>query len=92
MTKEVDYKSARDFDCPLCEWSLHVEKDVWDKFPDQHEQILFYIQSQLDTHAREIHGVNNVNSLSKLTLYSKSDINIDNIKKSPYIGMSDETI
>lgn len=91
MAEEIDYKKIREFTCPLCDWMLHVEKDVWEKFPDQHYEIVLYVQQQLDNHARTTHNVNNVNSLSKLSLYSKEDMSIDAAKDSPYIGMADET-
>jgi hypothetical protein len=82
---EIDYKKVSDFDCPLCDWSLHVTTKIWEEMPeDSHTEILLYIQSQLDNHARTTHKVNNVNSLSQLTLNDNVEKTIKAAEESPY--------
>jgi len=76
-----DYTEVEDYDCPECDWSLHVEKGVWDKF-DDHQPILDYIQDQVLSHARENHGVDK----SKALFPVDKDTSI--YKNSPYVGYS----
>jgi len=76
-----DYTEIEDYDCPQCEWSLHVEKGVWNKF-DDHQVILDYIQDQVLSHARQTHGVDK----SKALYPVDKDISI--YKNSPFIHYS----
>lgn len=52
----IDYKEVEDYDCSACDWSLHVEKATWTKFPDAHDQIIEYINEQIDKHVEANHG------------------------------------
>jgi hypothetical protein len=79
-----DYTEIEDYDCHRCEWSLHVEKVVWDKF-DNHQMILDYIQDQVLTHAKQTHGVDKSKSLFPVD----KDINI--YRNSPYVYYSNTT-
>ncbi len=91
---DISYQSIKDFDCPLCSWQLHVEKNVWDDFPSHHEDIFRYIELKLNAHARDDHGVFNVNSLSNLELKrvgSDPDYHPDMANNSSYIGLSKDT-
>lgn len=76
-----DYTQIEDYDCPQCEWSLHVEKGVWKQF-DDHQPILDYIQDQVLSHARQTHGVEK----SKALFPVDKDLNI--YKNSPFIHYS----
>ena len=76
-----DYTEIEDYDCPQCEWSLHVEKAIWNKF-DDHQVILDYIQDQVLSHARQTHGVDK----SKALYPVDKDISI--YKNSPFIHYS----
>ena len=76
-----DYTQIEDYDCPQCEWSLHVEKGVWNKF-DDHQMILDYIQDQVLSHARQNHGVDK----SKALFPVDKDISI--YRNSPFIHYS----
>lgn len=77
ITMTTDYTQIEDYDCPDCEWSLHVEKGVWNKF-DDHQDILDYIQDRVLEHART-HGVDK----SKALFPVDKDISI--YKNSPYV-------
>lgn len=50
-----DYTQVENYDCPQCDWSLHVDMAVWNRF-DDHQSILEYIQEQVIGHAKT-HGV-----------------------------------
>jgi len=52
----TSYTEVEDYDCSVCDWSLHVEKDTWTKFADIHDQILAYINEQIDKHIEEMHA------------------------------------
>lgn len=69
----MDYTEVEDYDCPRCEWSLHVEKRVWNDMED-HSLVLAYIQSQVSKH-NKTHGVDK----ETIQLY----------KQSPYTYYSD---
>ena len=76
-----DYTEVEDYDCTECDWSLHVEKEVWNKF-DDHQVILDYIQDQVLSHARQNHGVDK----SKALFPVDKDISI--YRNSPFIHYS----
>ena len=46
-----DYTQIEDYDCPECDWSLHVEKRVWSEM-DNHSLVINYIQSEVKKHDR----------------------------------------
>jgi ligand-binding sensor protein len=46
-----DYTQIEDYDCPECDWSLHVEKRVWSEM-DNHSLVIDYIQSEVKKHDR----------------------------------------
>ena len=46
-----DYTQIEDYDCPECDWSLHVEKRVWSEM-DNHSLVIDYIQSEVRKHDR----------------------------------------
>lgn len=77
----MDYTQNESYDCPLCPWSLRVEKRVWIEFPNQHHEILTYIQTQVRNHAENIHGTDNVASKT---------VNLDSYKKSPFVDWPDK--
>lgn len=52
----INYSEVEDYDCSECDWSLHVEKATWTKFPDAHDEIIAYINEQIDKHVAAIHG------------------------------------
>ena len=93
---DLEYEKMRDLTCPLCDWSLHVEKTVWKDFPNHHKDILDHIELKLNAHARDEHGVFNVNSLSKLEqkppVKRNPDYHPDIAKDSPYIGLSKDVL
>ena len=70
-----DYTEIEDYDCPDCEWSLHIEKRVWIEF-DNHQDILDYIQEKVVDHNKTL-GV-------KKELFP-IDKDITTYKESPYI-------
>ena len=45
----MNYTQIEDYDCPQCEWSLHVEKRVWNEI-DDHSLVINYIQTQVKNH------------------------------------------
>lgn len=45
----MNYTQIEDYDCPECEWSLHVEKRVWNEI-DDHSLVINYIQLQVRNH------------------------------------------
>ena len=60
-----------------------------------HKDILDHIELKLNAHARDEHGVFNVNSLSKLEKISvkrNPDYHPDIAKDSPYIGLSKDVL
>lgn len=73
----TDYTQVENYNCPQCEWSLHIEKAVWTKF-DNHQEILDYIQDKVLEHSRN-HGVDK----SKPLFPVNKDISI--YKNSPYL-------
>ena len=77
----IDYKEVEDYDCSACDWSLHVEKATWTKFPDAHSDIMKYIQDTINQHIRENHGEE-----SKSPMYPVS-MNIEDYN-SPYVTHS----
>lgn len=78
----VDYTQTEDYNCPECPWSLHVEKTVWETFPD-HQIILDYIQEQITGHIKT-HGV------EKQRLHPlNKDISI--YKNTPYVYYSGDS-
>ena len=79
-----DYTEVEDYDCPKCDWSLHVEKAIWNKF-DDHQVILDYIQDKVLEHARQNHGVDKSKSLFPV------DKDISIYKNSPYVYYSDKS-
>ena len=44
-----DYTQIENYDCPECEWSLHVEKRVWSQIED-HSLVINYIHTQVSNH------------------------------------------
>jgi hypothetical protein len=76
-----DYTEVEDYDCPECDWSLHIDKRVWNEF-DNHQDILDYIQDKVLEHARQNHGVDK----SKALFPVDKDISI--YKNSKYVGYS----
>ena len=44
-----DYTQIEDYDCPVCDWSLHVEKRVWSEV-DDHSPVIEYILSEVKKH------------------------------------------
>jgi hypothetical protein len=77
-----DYTEVEDYDCPECDWSLHIDKRVWNEF-DNHQDILDYIQDKVLEHARQNHGVDKSKSLFPV------DKDISIYKNSPYVYYSD---
>lgn len=74
-----NYTEIEDYDCPQCDWSLHVSKGIWVIF-DDHQPILDYIQDYVLAHAKENHGVQK----SKALFPVNKDLSI--YKNSPYVG------
>jgi len=79
-----DYTEVEDYDCTECDWSLHVDKAVWNKF-DDNQVILDYIQDQVMDHARQNHGVDKSKSLFPV------DKDISIYRDSPYVYYSDKS-
>ena len=54
-----DYTQIEYYDCPVCDWSLHVDKRVWSEI-DDHSLVIEYILSQVKrhdkTHALKMYG------------------------------------
>ena len=75
-----NYTLITNYECPECQWSLNVEKDVWEKFPNMHEQILQYIEEKVVGHGKEFHNI------SSYTLYKQEELykSIDSMKNSEY--------
>lgn len=76
----IDYTQVEDYDCPECEWSLHIEKTVWTEF-DNHQDILDYIQDKVVEHGKT-HGIDKNKPLFPVS----KDISI--YRSSPYVGYS----
>lgn len=45
----MDYTEQEYYDCPMCPWSLRVDKRVWSI--EHHSTILTYIQNKVREHA-----------------------------------------
>lgn len=45
----MDYTDQESYDCPVCSWSLRVNKGVWSVA--QHSTILTYIHNKVREHA-----------------------------------------
>jgi hypothetical protein len=68
----MNYTQIEDYDCDQCEWSLHVEKRVWNEI-DNHTLVINYIETQVRNHDKT-HG-------SKI-------LNPSDIGESPYLYIS----
>ena len=79
----TNYTEVEDYDCSACDWSLHVEKGMWEKFPNQHQEILDYIHQSIDTHIKESHGVKNTKHMYPI------DKDINTYKQTPYVYHTD---
>ena len=80
-----DYTLITTYSCPECQWVLNVEKDVWEKFPNMHEQILQYIEKKVAGHGKEFHNI------SSYTLYKEQSLykTIDSANRSDYFIVPD---
>jgi hypothetical protein len=75
----IDYTQIENYDCPQCEWSLHIEKTVWTEFSN-HQDILDYIKDKVNEHIK-VHGGGR-NKLHPITN------NITDYSNTPYVGYS----